>query len=250
VRVEHDLETAKDIQRRLLPRPGKVTELDIAVVYQPSHWVSGDYVDALHLADGRALLVIADVCGKGLSAALVSSSLHTMIHACCADESDLQALVTRLNGYLCSHLPDSSFVTLVAVAIDSRSGAIECLNAGHPPAVVIGAQAGPRWLQTERNVALGMMPDASYAVQSTVLEPNELLLMYTDGAFEEFHKQSPSFDPAVLAEHVAKTFRADAHASAGKICDELAKLVALRAGGLLRTDDTTMLVARRTAKRI
>ena len=77
--VDHDLQQARDIQRRLVPPAGRAACLEWDVYYDPCRWVGGDYAEAMILRDGSVLLAVADVCGKGLQAALVSSSLHTLL---------------------------------------------------------------------------------------------------------------------------------------------------------------------------
>lgn len=243
-RIEHDLEMANELQSRLLPDCSKVRDLDVAVGYEPSHWVGGDYVDALHLADGRVLVVVADVCGKGLSAALISSSVHTMIHAHKEGSSDLMTIVERLNGYLCAHLPDASFVTLIACAIDPRSGAMDVLNAGHPPGVIVSARGEVRWLEAARNVAVGMLSNTRYTVQQTTLGRDETLLLYTDGAFERLEATGGSFDPEELAAGLAQEVHRDPGATAGELEGYLSDLLERRRGAQMRADDTTFLVAR------
>jgi len=242
-RIEHDLELANEMQSRLLPDPSQVRELDVAVGYEPSHWVGGDYVDALQLPDGRVLLVIADVCGKGLSAALVSSSVHTMVHAYVERNVDLRQLVNRLNDYLCTHLPDASFVTMIASIADPRTGALECLNAGHPAGAIIDPEGRIRWLQAERNVAVGMMEDAEFELERTSFAPGDTLLVFTDGAFEGFDDDqnwTSEQVAQVLAEHIVRTPKATAQA----LTDQLTATLAERRGAHFRADDTTLLVVR------
>jgi phosphoserine phosphatase RsbU/P len=242
-RIEHDLSLANEVQSRLLPDCSSVALLDVAVGYEPSHWVGGDYVDAVDLEDGRILLIIADVCGKGLSAALVSSSVHTMVHAHADRTFDLGALVDHLNDYLSLHLPDASFVTLLAVVIDPRSGQLQCINAGHPSAVVISSDGEVRWLQTERNVAVGMMDDASFEMETTTFSPNDTLLMFTDGAFEGFDEASNwSAEKVVasLAHHVEHAPMASSSALANQLTSTLTSM----RGAHFRADDTTLLIAR------
>ncbi len=243
-RIEHDLEMANELQSRLLPDCSKVRELDVAVGYEPSHWVGGDYVDVLHLSDGRVLLIVADVCGKGLSAALISSSVHTMIHAHKDVSGELTTIVERLNGYLCAHLPDASFVTLIACAIDPQSGAMEVLNAGHPPGVIVSPRGQLRWLEASRNVAVGMLSNTRYTVEHTTLGRDETLLLYTDGAFERFDPTGGSFDPQELAAALAQEVQRHPRATAAEIEGYLADLLERRRGAQMRADDTTYLVAR------
>ncbi len=142
--VELELHRAQQIQMRLVPQATAVEGLDLAIGFVPCRWVGGDYVDVVPMKDGRTLLTVADVCGKGLPAALISSSLHTMVHTAIDAGMGLAALMASLNRYLCHTLSSESFVTMVAVAIDPRTGELECVNAGHPPALLL-TPARSRW---------------------------------------------------------------------------------------------------------
>ena len=242
-RIEHDLEMANDLQKRLLPDCSKVHSLDVAVGYQPSQWVGGDYVDVLQLEDGRVLLVIADVCGKGLSAALVSSSVHTMVHAHADTHGDIHRLVRRLNGYLCAHLPDASFVTLTAVAIDPRTGTLDVLNAGHPAPILVSHTGELTWLQSERNVAVGMVEDATFEVQRTRFSPGDTLLLYTDGAFEGFDDEG-EWTPDEIAQLVQSYVTSNSNVVSADLERHLTRTLDDRRGAHFQADDTTFLVAR------
>ena len=104
--IERELLTARQIQTGLVPKKAKLDfkGLDVCVDFQPCKWVGGDYVDALPMPDGRVLFTVADVCGKGLQAALVTSSLHTMVRASVDVQPSLSALVERVNRHLCDCL--------------------------------------------------------------------------------------------------------------------------------------------------
>src|SRR6185437_9437110 len=131
--MERELARARQIQMRLVPKDPKFNGLEVAIGFVPCHFVGGDYVDAVRMKDGRTLVAIADVCGKGLPAALVASSVHTMIHAGVLSDLSLPELMSNLNSYLQGTLSDESFVTMVAIAIDPIRGEIEVVDAGHPP---------------------------------------------------------------------------------------------------------------------
>jgi hypothetical protein len=154
--VERELETARRIQQALLPREVAVPGLELHAGFSPCRWVGGDYVDAFPLGDGRILCIVADVCGKGLQAALVTSSIHTLLHAIAADGLSLTTMLERLDTHLGAYLPEDSFVTLVAVAFDPASGALECVNAGHLAPIVVDARGRVRRLQAAENPALGL----------------------------------------------------------------------------------------------
>ena len=152
--VEYELERAHQIQMRLVPREAEVRGLELAIGFVPCRRVGGDYVDVVPMKDGRTLLTVADVCGKGLPAALVASSLHTMVHTGLDAGMSLSALMAGLNRYLCQTLAAESFVTMVAVAVDPATGEFECVNAGHPPALLLSPGGDPRELQSAANMPL------------------------------------------------------------------------------------------------
>ena len=99
--IERELKQAAEIQVRLVPKPLKVGSTDIAVGFQPSRWVAGDYVDIVPLPDGRVLLLIADVCGKGMQAALVTMQLHTSVRTAAARNIEDVANLVELLISIC-----------------------------------------------------------------------------------------------------------------------------------------------------
>jgi len=184
--IETELQKAHEIQKRLIPQNVNIPGLQVGIGFAPCKWVGGDYIDAVTLPDGRALMFVADVCGKGLQAALVTASLHTLIHTNITAKLDLQDVIDRLNRYLCHMLPDSSFVTAIAMLIDPKSGKLSYINAGHPPALVASAQGKTRELASGENPPLGFIPDAMRISHDT-LAPDEILALYTDGLSEMTH---------------------------------------------------------------
>ncbi|HVY44542.1 MAG TPA: SpoIIE family protein phosphatase, partial [Minicystis sp.] len=181
--IERELEMARQIQRALVPRAPAAPRVEIAIGFDPCKWVGGDYVDVVPMADGRLLLAVADVCGKGLQAALVTSSLHTMVRATADTGRPLTELVGRVNKHLCEWLPAHSFVTMVCVALDPSTGEAECVNAGHPPAILARKGASPLHLQSAMNPVLGVAP-CTFESQVTKLEKDDVIFLYTDGLTE------------------------------------------------------------------
>ena len=107
---------ANTIQKRLVPRGVVVPGLDFAIGFTPCRWVGGDYVDLIRGPNGQVLLTIADVCGKGLPAALVASSLHMLTHTAMRTSTPLPAIMQNLNIYLCESLSEGTFVSMLAAA--------------------------------------------------------------------------------------------------------------------------------------
>jgi hypothetical protein len=244
--VERELEMARLIQDGLVPQNASFDHVDLAIGYQPCRWVGGDYVDAVPMPDGRILLAIADVCGKGLQAALVCSSLHTMVHAIVEGGGALVDLVQRMNRYLCNYLPQDSFVTMAFLALEPESGAIECVNAGHPPPLALRRDGTRRPLQAERNVALGIM-DTTFEVERTVLAPDEVLLLYTDGLTELSDINRNLLGTERLGQAVGALVAQVGDLPLTKLKDGIVSMLDSFRGSQLAADDTTFMLARRLA---
>jgi sigma-B regulation protein RsbU (phosphoserine phosphatase) len=262
--IERELEMARQIQLESMPRErlfhcasptphsaatrAKLyTTLDTAVGFEPCLWVGGDYVDALPLPDGRILLAVADVCGKGLQAALVASSLQTLVRATADQGVPLTELMERLNRHLCKSLPASSFATMLCLAVDVSSGQVEYCCAGHPSAIAVSADGSIRRFAEGQNVALGLtaLPMIS---QRYVLQPEEILLMFTDGVTEMMNIDREAFG----VERLEDTLRviggpsrpADSEGVKTRLFDALREF----RGNALVSDDCTFVVAQRRGR--
>jgi len=255
--IERELEMARDIQDRLVPHEAGFEGLDVAIGYEPCRWVGGDYVDALAMPDGRVLIAIADVCDKRLQASLVSASVHTMVIVVLdtegvdgsLNERAVVELVVRMNNYLCSYLPEDSFVTLTCIALDPATGDLHCVNAGHPAALVLAQRDGRvRPLQSEKNIALGIM-DTRFEVERSVLAVGEVLLLYTDGLTEMRDEQRIALGEERFAAAVSDIVCRHADASVAALKDALVSYLNSYRGSQLSTDDTTFLFARRSGPR-
>jgi sigma-B regulation protein RsbU (phosphoserine phosphatase) len=241
--IEHELDTARQIQLRLVPGPYSAAGLDVNVGFEPCRWVGGDYVDVVPLGDGRVLLAIADVCGKGLHAAMVGSSLHTMVRAAADANPPLSRLVERVNRHLCEWLPEDSFVTMVGATIDPATGEMECVNAGHPPVLVLDGRGSLRQLQAAENPALGIAPVAMIS-QRTRLSPGSVLALYTDGLTELTNPEGEMLGVARLGEELS-AIRAGTTGGVAAMCAALiVRLDAFRRGEH-PGDDCTFLLAQR-----
>ena len=218
--------------------------LDIALGFEPCKWVGGDYLDVLEMMDGRVLLTVADVCGKGLQAALVASSLHTLVRATADSESSLPALVERVNRHLAGWLPAHSFVTMVAVAIATDTGEIECVNAGHPPPFVVDRDGEVRNLQCAENPAMGIAR-ARMTSQRGLLDFGEVLAMYTDGLTEARNPSRQMLGEVRLGQRFARICTRLAGERSDALADHLKALVEEFRGNELPEDDRAFILARR-----
>jgi serine phosphatase RsbU (regulator of sigma subunit) len=249
--IEHELDTARQIQQRLVPQPYTSPRLDVTVGFEPCKWVGGDYVDVVPLPDGRVLLAVADVCGKGLHAAIVGSSLHTIVRAAADANPPIAKLVERVNRHLCEWLPESSFVTMVAAVIDPKKGEIECVNAGHPPMFVVSPTGKLTELQAAENPGLGI-DLVSMTSQRTRMLSGDVLAMYTDGLSELTNPEGEMLGVSRLGEALSvictEETRARIQGQGGGVdamCKALTeRLDAFRKEELPR-DDCTFLLAQR-----
>lgn len=252
--IDLELSQARRIQTNLIPREPRVPGFDIGIWFEPCFSVGGDYTDVIPLKNGsdddhseteaRFFVVLADVAGKGLQAALVTTTLHALCHAA-AEEAGitLPRLIKRLNGHLCTFLPDGAFVTLAAAVIEPRTGRTTLCNAGHPPPLLIDQHGAVRELQQAHNLILGAVayePDC----QCFTLQPGESLMFYSDGLTEAVNDHADMLEIAGLRKLVEDNFDASARAqqNAERIKAAVNHFQANPAAG----DDRTAIVVQRS----
>jgi sigma-B regulation protein RsbU (phosphoserine phosphatase) len=243
--VERDLEQARTIQLRLVPGDLQAAGLEVVVGFEPCRWVGGDYTDAVTLPDGRVFLGVADVCGKGLGAALVSSSVHTLVRSMLQDDGvGLKKIMTRLNRHMMDYLDDGQFVTMSCALLDPQTGTIEHANAGHPPVVVVDTCGGVRDLPCGENLPLGV-DNEEINLYTDRLQPGELLAMYTDGITEARMPDGEMVGMIRLREQFSVIHKACVKTPLREARLHISTWLESVCGGRLPDDDRTYLLARR-----
>ncbi|MGO8816117.1 MAG: PP2C family protein-serine/threonine phosphatase [Terriglobia bacterium] len=180
---EAELRAASEIQTHLLPREiPRVKGLEVACAWQPARSVSGDYFDVLALAPGRIGVCLADVSGKGMSAALLMANLQALVRTFAPGTTDPGALCRKVNEALCDSVLPGKFVALFYGLIDSQTLTMRFENAGHCPPIVLRGDSTT--LLTEGGTVLGLFPQAQYEERSFPLQPGDCLLLTTDGVTE------------------------------------------------------------------
>ncbi|MBI2686192.1 MAG: SpoIIE family protein phosphatase [Acidobacteria bacterium] len=239
--IMHDLEQAADIQRSLFPQSAPVAPgLELSGRSLPCRSVGGDYFDYVPMTDGRILVVVADVSGKGLAASLLMSSLQARVHALAELQNDVANLVTRLNHSIKANTPDNKFITGFFAIIDPNSGEMEYSNAGHNPPV-LARNSGRVELLTTGGPVLGILPNIAYSGGRTKLETGDLLVMYSDGVSEAPNAKDEEFSEEAVAQIAAACLGR----SANEVLMEIARQLRVFLGDCSPTDDVTMVVAKK-----
>lgn len=203
--LKSDLEIARDIQIAMLPR-GEHALGDARVfgTTRPANTVGGDFYDVLPMADGRLMIAVGDVAGKGSPAALLMALLLAMLRTLVDEGLDSVRLISRLNAQICRHSPGSRFITFFYGIYDSPTGALEYVNAGHLPPLVRRASGSVDRLDGG-GMALGMFDHATYESRRVTIEPGDTIVLYTDGITEAENRTGRAFEDAgleaILAHH-------------------------------------------------
>ncbi len=239
-RIEQELRTAQFIQHALLPEdipllPG----WQIAPYYKPAREVGGDFYDFLPFVDGRLGIVIGDVTDKGVPAALVMATTHTMLRAVAQEQVTPGEVLARVNELLYAEIPPKMFVTCFYAILDPGSGRVSYANAGHDlPYRRLRGNVSEIWAA---GMPLGMMPGMRYDEHEVTLAPGESLLFYTDGLVEAHNYRREMFSfprlKAVLESHTDGTPLIDV------LLDELKGFTG---EGWEQEDDVTMVLLQRT----
>jgi hypothetical protein len=244
--LEKEMVMARDVQARTLPRRVSVPTLEWALRFEPSLTVCGDYVDVIPRDDGTVLVAIADVAGKGMQAALITSSLHATLHTTARMGLPLSGMVAAVNQHLREFLPEASFVTAAALLLDPRTGEGQCVNCGHLPVLAVSSDGGTREIEGGENPPLGVLEDAVQSAAFHVGE-GEWVVLYTDGLTEMLNNDGKMLGLKPLANHLGTL----CSAAAGENCtaEELARRLTSwledYRGATPVGDDRTFLIARR-----
>jgi len=193
VELNADLEEARAVQRRFLPSlPPRIGPLRIAAAYRPAHDVGGDFYDLVMDSRGRAVVVIGDVSGCGVAAALVMSRISAELHRIAATAGCPSHVLSALNAFAIANLPDHAFVTAECLVIDLGAHAVSIANAGHVPTLVRRRGGRVEIHGEDAGVPLGFVPEGRWNEQRFVLEERDVVLLSTDGVVEGLnHDRSP-----------------------------------------------------------
>ncbi len=240
-RFERELALASEIQQRFQPTaPPHVDGYELQGISFPCYEIGGDYYDFIEREDGRLVIALGDVSGKGTAAALLMSSLHAAIHAQSASHDSLVATISAVNRYLADNIPANRFVTLFYAELDPESGALSFLNAGHNPPLIVHS-AGTVEQLASGGLPLGIKPDAEYREGRTQLQHGDVLVVYSDGVTEAVSPTGEEFGATRLYEVVSRNIEASAAGIRDRIESSLTKF----AQGTSAADDITLVIVKR-----
>jgi sigma-B regulation protein RsbU (phosphoserine phosphatase) len=201
VTMKRDLEIAREIQRWLLPAASpEVAGFDLAFATRPANTVSGDYYDAFLRDGGRLLLIVADVAGKSIPAALLMATIQASLHTLAAAPVALEELVHGLNRYACANsLGGLRFTTAFLGELDLASRTMRYICAGHNPPVLRRAAGALERLEAG-GLPLGVMASARFEQGAVAFSSGDLLVVFTDGVTEAENEREEEYgEPRLLA---------------------------------------------------
>lgn len=241
--LEHEMNVAREIQENLLPQQvPKIQNYDFAAINLPAKAIGGDYYDYIMLPENHLRFCIADVCGKGIPAALIMATLRTTMHFQKAefDAASVGRLVSRINRVMFESMPLSRFVTLFYGELDLNNGDLFYVNAGHNPPYFYSTDENPQQLRVG-GMALGLLKETEFQVGHVQMQPGDLLFLYTDGVTEAMNSSLDEYGDERLF-HFLKEKR---NSKAADLINSIVADVSAHLNGMQQNDDLTMAVVKR-----
>jgi sigma-B regulation protein RsbU (phosphoserine phosphatase) len=239
-RMEQELRLGREIQGRLLPKPpSDLRGLALDARSIPCFEVGGDYYDFLELPGGDLGIAIGDVSGKGVSAAIIMSSIQAALRVAAPIEPDLSSLIARLNGLLFRMAGGRKYVTFFFGRYNPATGELRYVNAGHNPPFLVADGVVTPIHSTGRPI--GILADGVFEERSVHLARGATLFLYTDGLNEANDANETEYGNDRLEATMVRAAEAGIHTIASKVLDDVAAFEA----GAHATDDKTIVVLRR-----
>ena len=245
-RLERELETAREIQEKLLPHEMPVVSgFEITGTSLPSQQVGGDYFDFLDIGDGQLGIAIADVSGKGIPAALLMANLQASLHAQIFQPGKVAEVAYRINNLLYRSTDTHMFVTFFYGILDKKRSIFTSTNAGHNQPLLFRADGRIERLG-EGGLILGFQPDVHYNQQTVTIRPHEVIVLYTDGITEAADPSSEMVaDDLFGVERLVDIIQANLKNSVREIQSAILEAIAQHTHNAPQYDDITLVVIKR-----
>lgn len=241
--LSHELEQAAEIQRSLFPeRSPEIPGWEIAGLSDPCRSVGGDYYDHAVTPDGRLAVIVADVAGKGLPAALLMSSLQARFTTLAEEEADVATFMTRLNRGIAQKCPGNRFISAFVALLNPATGEVEYSNGGHNPPCLRRADGSIEMIEGGGPV-MGIIKSITYPAAKLTLAPGDALILYSDGIPEAPNLQEEEFGEDRLRDYCSHL----GTLSALEFIRSLRAAVWEFADGAPQADDVTTVIVRRLA---
>ena len=242
--MKKELEQAAEIQRNLLPRSAPpVNGLELAAFSYPCRSVGGDYFDYLRMPGGKLGIIVGDVAGKGMAAALLMSSLQARVQVLTEEPADVATLIARLNASVSRTCPGNRFVTFFLCVLDPSTGELSYTNAGHNPPYLVRAATGEVEQLTVGGPVLGILQMAKYQSAALRMETGDVLVMFSDGITEAQSPSGEEYGEERLLAALEPIWRQPAAAISQAIGESVEQFM----GTAPAADDITLVVARKVA---
>lgn len=234
-----EVELAAEVQRMFLPKSNPNTScFEIAGAMHPARVVGGDYYDYIARPDGGLRLVIADVSGKGVAAALLMSATAAAVRLEANEPHKLCEVTKHLNDELYRLQDDGRFVTMLLGELDPGSRTLKYINCGHNPGLLLrGERSEAIWLGASCT-PVGVSPELNCKLEEVGLGPSDILVWYTDGVSEANDNEGREFG----IDRILEVVRQHSSGTASEICDQLYRTVAKFAQRDSLDDDVTVMV--------
>jgi sigma-B regulation protein RsbU (phosphoserine phosphatase) len=241
MQMEREMALAVQIQKNFLPHGDPAfAPYDISGGARACRHVGGDYYDYFTIDKDRLGVVIADVSGVGVSASLLMASLRGALHEKFPAIFDLSDLTAKLNDFVYSSSDSHIFISFFLAVIDRRTNEVSYVNAGHNPPVLVGRGAETRLLEAT-GLCLGMFPAQTYAEKKVVLDPGDILCLYTDGIVESRRAELEEYGDLRLAEKLRELGGLPGREVMEKLFDDVFAFSGCTEAG----DDMTLVVVKR-----
>lgn len=238
-RMENEMLIARQIQKRLLPQSvPQLAGLDVAAIARPSRLVGGDYFDVKTLDEQRLLSAIADVSGKGMPAALLMANIQACLHVLIPMDMTLDEAVGRINRVICENTDPERFITFFAGIFNTENRSLRYVNAGHNPPYLVRADGRVETLEVG-GLILGVLSMATYEIGRVILEPDDVVVLFTDGVTEAMNGQQDEYGEERLIRCIVENRTRSADEIIAEIRTDVERFTGPR---LILDDDLTMVV--------
>ena len=243
-RIKSELRIAHDIQASMLPRtfppfPDR-KEFEIYATMDPAKEVGGDFYDFFFVDNNKLCVVIGDVSGKGVPAALFMAISKALFKSEALRGFPANEIISRVNNLLCQDNQMCMFVTIFALLLNTETGEIECCSGGHSPPLLCTRDGAIDFVHSPEGMGVGVLENSRCVSRKMILKPDDLIFLYTDGVTEAMNPQEQLFSEARLKTCLASLRTRDLTEIVSGVSQEIAAYIQSEP----RSDDITMLALR------